>query len=77
MTTVREAAGQQPSDRKRVRARRRLAFFTDKIRQARAGTERIQQACYYAQAVGGDLDENARNELAYAVAKVADRWNPK
>ena len=78
MTTVREAAAsQEPADRKRVRARRRLAWFKGKILKAPDGTERVRQACYYAQAVAADLDENSRNALAKALAETADRWNPR
>lgn len=54
-----------------------MAWFKDKIRNAVDGTERVQQACYYAQAVAADLDENSRNALAKALAETADRWNPR
>jgi hypothetical protein len=54
-----------------------LAFFTDKIRTAVNGRQRLQQACYYVQAVGDEIDEQGRNDLARAVAEMADRRNPR
>ncbi len=78
MNGVREVIVElDPASRKAVRARRRLAWFKDKIRDAPDGAERVRQACYYAQAVAADLDENSLNELAFAIAKEADRRNPR
>jgi hypothetical protein len=63
--------------RRVVRGQRRLTFFKDEIRKAPDGKGRLQQACQFAKAVGGDLDESGRNEMARQIAEVADRWNPK
>ncbi len=63
--------------RQLVRGQRRLKFFTEEIRKAANGRERLQQACQFAKAVGDELDEHGRNELARAVAEIADRRNPR
>ena len=78
MKAVRGAtAEQRAANRRLVRGQRRLAFFTDAIRQAPDGKGRLQQACQYAKAVAAELDETGRNELARRIAELADRWNPR
>lgn len=59
------------------RGQRRLKFFTEEIRKAANGRQRLQQACQYAKAVGDELDEPGRNELAQEIAELADRRNPR
>ncbi|AEV86849.1 hypothetical protein ACWT_5831 [Actinoplanes sp. SE50] len=70
-------AEQRAKARRLVRGQRRLAFFKEKIKDAIEGKSRVEQACYYVQAVAADLDERGRNELALAVAEIADRRNPR
>ena len=65
------------ASRRLRRGQRRLTFFAAKIRDAADGRRRLQEACAYVKAVGDELDERGKNELAKAVAEVADGRNPR
>ncbi|GGN39334.1 hypothetical protein GCM10010109_67140 [Actinoplanes campanulatus] len=78
MKAVRGTTAEERSAARRTRrGQRRLAFFTEEIRKAANGRQRLQQACQFAKAVGDELDEHGRNELAKAIAEIADRRNPR
>ncbi len=78
MKAVRGSTAEERSAARRlVRGQRRLVFFTKEIKNAANGRQRLQQACQFAKAVGDELDEAGRNELARAVAEIADRRNPR
>lgn len=78
MVSVRgTTAEQRVAARRLVRGQRRLAFFTEEIKKAVNGRQRLQQACQFAKAVGDELDEHSRNALAKEIAELADRRNPR
>ncbi len=53
----------------------REAYFFKEVRDARNGRERVQHVCRFAKAVGDDLDDERRTELARELAEVVTRWN--
>lgn len=71
--------GQTAEERQAARAARtahnRLQYFIDAIRDATTGRQRLQQACQFVKAVGDDLDDTARTEMAREIAEIADRRN--
>ena len=73
---VRGATAEERVQARKQRTRRnRLQFFVDAIRDATTGRQRLQQACQFAKAVGDDLDDRARTEMAREIAEIADRRN--
>jgi hypothetical protein len=61
--------------RQQVRRERRITFYRNRIRDARSSRERLAQACDFAKAVGDDLDDTGRDQLAGLIAKLADERN--
>lgn len=73
---VRGATAEERRQARTERTRKnRLQFFVDAIRDAATGRQRLQQACQFAKAVGDDLDDAARTEMAREIAEIADRRN--
>lgn len=58
--------------RRKMRVQRRNAFFTDLIIQAVTARQKLARAVDYAKAVGDDLDDAGRLELAKAITKLVD-----
>jgi hypothetical protein len=57
------------------RVKRRVKFYAGRIRQARTGREQLAHACDFAKAVGDELDDRGRRELARLIAGLADERN--
>ena len=51
---------------------RRVAFFLKRMQEARNGRVQLQEACYFAQAVGDELPDDDRRRLAAAVARAVE-----
>ncbi len=76
MKAVKGATAEERAAARKVRtSQRRLTHFIDAIKEAKTGRQRLQQACQFAKAVGDDLDEQGRIEMAREVAEIADRRN--
>ena len=58
--------------RRKNQLERRNKFFTDRIVEAPTARQKLSIACDYAKAVGDDLDETGRLNLAKAIAGLAD-----
>ncbi len=78
MSAVRGTTAEERAEARRLRRGwRRLDYFTRQIRDATTGRQRLQQACAYAKAVGDELDDQGRTNLAREIAELADRRNPR
>lgn len=56
---------------------RGVRFHAARVREATNGRDRLAAACYYAQAVGKDLDDAGRTELAREIVAVVERRRPE
>jgi hypothetical protein len=63
--------------REKLSRRRQVQFHAGRVREAGNGRERLVRALNYAQAVGKDLDDAGRTELARAIASVVDGRRPQ
>lgn len=55
-----------------LRRARRERFFVKRMAEARNGRAQLQQSCYFAQAVGDEMDDMGRRRLAAALARVVE-----
>jgi hypothetical protein len=72
--------GSTVEERRQARAaagrKRQVTFHASRVRAASNGRERLVYACAYAQAVGANLDDAGRTDLARAIAALVDERRP-
>lgn len=63
---------ERAAQRAALRRTRRVKFFVEKMAEARNGRAQLQQSCYFAQAVGDEMDDTGRRRLAARIARVVE-----
>lgn len=59
-------------ERARIRAKKQVSWFAQRVREATTGLKRLDAAVDYAKATGRSLDDRARTDLARAICRIVD-----
>lgn len=76
MAAIKGAPEERRAARLKRSRERQTAFHAARVTAATNGRQRLDAACCYATAVGRDLDEAGRTDLARAIAALVDERRP-